>query len=150
MQLSLEREAQVRRYEDFVNHQLRVDLQNTLARRDKVFHTIAEYLKLRNQIELIKSQHVNELKTMMDIGCEFFMQAKIPDTSKVVINLGAGYHVEMTLDEAIQFINEKGKRLTEAAERHTDLASNIKANIKVVLTAIEEILLLEQTEQKVY
>ncbi|KAJ3179705.1 hypothetical protein HDU85_004704 [Gaertneriomyces sp. JEL0708] len=86
----------------------------------------------------------------MDIGCEFFMQAKILDTSKVVINLGAGYHVEMTLDEAIRFIDEKERRLTEAAERHTDMASNIKANIKVVLTAIEEILLLEQTEQKVY
>ncbi|KND04891.1 prefoldin, alpha subunit [Spizellomyces punctatus DAOM BR117] len=147
---SRDKTKQIERYERFVNERLRVDLQKAVVARDKIYETIAEYLKLRNQIDLLRNEKLNELKTMMDVGCEFFMQAKVPDTSRIYVKVGAGYHVELTLDEAVTFIGEKEKSLLKAADKHTETASKIKAHIKLVLQAIQEILELDHTEQKVY
>ncbi|TPX63236.1 hypothetical protein SpCBS45565_g06774 [Spizellomyces sp. 'palustris'] len=147
---SRDKTKQIERYERFVNERLRVDLQKAVVARDKIYETIAEYLKLRNQIDLLRNEKLKELKTMMDVGCEFFMQAKVPDTSRIYVKVGAGYHVELTLDEAVAFIGEKEKSLLKAADKHTETASKIKAHIKLVLQAIQEILELDQTEQKVY
>ena len=40
-----------------------------------------------------------EFKTLVDIGAEVYCQAKVPDTSRVYISVGLGFHVESTLDE---------------------------------------------------
>ncbi|KAI8590346.1 hypothetical protein BDZ88DRAFT_394731 [Geranomyces variabilis] len=142
--------AQIKKYEAFVNDRLRPDLQRSLDARDKVYDTISEYLKLRNQIELLQSQKLTELKTMMDVGCEFFMQAKIPSLEYIYVQIGLDTHAELTFDQALAFINKKEALLLKSAERHTEAASKIRAQIKMVLTTIEHILQLEKTDEKPY
>lgn len=39
---SVDRTAQIRKYERFVNERLKVDLQRTLDARDKIYDTISE------------------------------------------------------------------------------------------------------------
>jgi prefoldin subunit 5 len=74
------------------------------------------------------------MTTMVDVGSECFVQAKMfvlpllsdhmypspdligymfcrEDTSKIFVNVGMGFHAEMTLDEALQFIATKEKEL---------------------------------------
>ncbi|KAJ3172492.1 hypothetical protein HDU88_005820 [Geranomyces variabilis] len=142
--------VQIKKYEAFVNDRLRPDLQQSLDARDKVYDTISEYLKLRNQIELLQSQKLTELKTMMDVGCEFFMQAKIPSLEYIYVQIGLDTHAELTFDQALAFINKKETLLLKSAERHTEAASKIRAQIKMVLTTIEKILQLEKTDEKPY
>ncbi|KAJ3160899.1 hypothetical protein HDU86_008261 [Geranomyces michiganensis] len=136
--------AQIKKYEAFVNDRLRPDLQRSLDARDKVYDTISEYLKLRNQIELLQSQKLTELKTMMDVGCEFFMQAKIPSLEYIYVQIGLDTHAELTFDQALAFIDKKEALLLKTAERHTETASKIRAQIKMVLATIEQILQLDK------
>ncbi|KAJ3020717.1 hypothetical protein HKX48_000316 [Thoreauomyces humboldtii] len=138
--------AQVKRYESFVNDRLRVDLQSTLDTRDKVYEDISEYLKLRNQLQLLREQKLTELKTLMDVGCEFFMQANIPSLDHVFVKVGLDTHVQLTFEEALAFIDKKEKVLLSSAETHTEKASKIKAQIKMVLSTIETILQLERSD----
>ncbi|KAJ3171799.1 hypothetical protein HDU87_008267 [Geranomyces variabilis] len=140
--------AQIKKYETFVNDRLRPDLQRSLDARDKVYDTISEYLKLRNQIELLQSPKLTELKTMMDVGCEFFMQAKIPSLQYIYVQIGLDTHAELTFDQALAFINKKEALLLKSAERYTEAAAKIRAQIKMVLTTIEQILQLEKTDEK--
>eukprot|EP00842_Homolaphlyctis_polyrhiza_P004502 jgi/Hompol1/5052/HPOL_001876-RA len=99
-------------------------------------------LQLRNQIETIKDQRRKdsnkELKTLMNVGCDVFMQARIPDTSKIIIKVGLDVFIEMELDDAIAFLNRREKSLEDRSERMTTKASEIRAHIKLVLKAIED------------
>ncbi|KAI9092718.1 Prefoldin subunit-domain-containing protein [Phlyctochytrium arcticum] len=132
--------SQIKKYESFVNTRLRPDLQSLLDKRDKVYETISDYLKLRNQIDLLQTQNLTSLKTRMDVGCEFFMHARIPDISTIYVSVGAGYHVQMTLPEALAFIEVKERGLLKVADTLTESALRVKAQIKMVLEVIGELL----------
>ncbi|KAI9143456.1 Prefoldin subunit-domain-containing protein [Paraphysoderma sedebokerense] len=143
-------QSELVKYDKFVNEKLRVDLKATLDLRDKIYDQISEYVKLRKQIQLIQSQDLKELKTRVDVGSNFYVQAKIPDTKYIYVNIGYGFHAEFTLNEALMFIQRKESHLEKLAERHTQEASSIKAHIKMLLEAISELMQLQKVEEQPY
>ncbi|KAI8053355.1 hypothetical protein BDF22DRAFT_684118 [Syncephalis plumigaleata] len=101
------------RYETFVNDRLKPDLQQTLSLRD---------------------QELDSLTTMVDLGCNFYAQAKV-----------LWFHLQLTLQEANQFIERKIKHLHRMSESYTEEAARIRAHIKTMLHAMAEILQLDQS-----
>jgi prefoldin subunit 5 len=73
--------------------------------------------------------HDTDLTYMTDI---LFARS---DTKFVYINVGFGFHVQMTLKEALEFIEKKTKQLQTRAEKHTQEVAKIRANIKLVRPA---------------
>ena len=53
--------------------------------------------------------------------------------------MGLGFHAQMTHDEAIAFSTRREQELSKSAERLTDRASELKARIKLVMGAIDEL-----------
>ncbi|KAG0264625.1 hypothetical protein BG011_006471 [Mortierella polycephala] len=133
------------RYESFVNDGLRKDLKDALDARDAIYDQISEYLKLAKDIEVIKDNGLKEMKTQVDLGSNFYVQAKIPDTKHIFVNIGFGFHAELTLDEALVFITKKEAHLQKKAENYTEKSSQIRAHIKLVLEAMAEIMKLGTT-----
>ncbi|KAF9572744.1 hypothetical protein EC968_009472 [Mortierella alpina] len=133
------------RYETFVNESLRKDLKDALDARDAIFDQTSEYLKLAKDIEVIKENGLTEMKTQIDLGSNFYVQAKIPDTKYIYVNVGFGFHAQLTLDEALNFITKKEAHLQKKAEKYTEKASQIRAHIKLVLEAMAEIMKLDST-----
>ncbi|KAI7824527.1 hypothetical protein BX661DRAFT_185481 [Kickxella alabastrina] len=125
--------AAIKKYEDFITTKLQPDLQQTLELRDTIFNQMSEYLKLKTHIDTIRTQGLDELETKVDLGSNFYVKAFVPDT-----NIGFGFHLQMTLDEADAFIDEKVKHLEKLADRHTDEANEIRAQIKMVYSALME------------
>ena len=68
------------------------------------------------------------------------VQRRRPDTSWVYVNIGLGFHAQMTPTEAISFSNQREKALSEAAEALTQRAATLKAKIKLTMGAIDEII----------
>ncbi|KAG0335121.1 hypothetical protein BG000_007768 [Podila horticola] len=120
------------RYETFVNESLKKDLQDALDARNVIYDQISEYLKLAKDIEIIKSNGLKEMKTQVDLGSNFYVQAKIPDTQYIYVNVGFGFHAQLTLDEALTFISKKEGQLSKKADVYTQKASQIRAHIKLV------------------
>ncbi|KAG0215405.1 hypothetical protein BGX28_010110 [Mortierella sp. GBA30] len=133
------------RYETFVNESLRKDLKDALDARDAIYDQISEYLKLAKDIEVIRDNGLKEMKTQVDLGSNFYVQAKIPDTKYIYVNVGFGFHAELTLEEALSFITKKEAHLQRKADIYTEKASQIRAHIKLVLEAMAEIMKLEST-----
>ncbi len=77
---------------------------------------------------------------MVNLGKDFYVQARVPDTSRVHVNVGLGFHAEMTLDEALAFAAAREKQLGEQAEALTARAARLKAHIKLVVGAIDEVM----------
>ena len=132
----------VQQYEAFLNDTLRKDLKNILIQRDKIYQEQAEYLALRNSINAIKLAELvpgEPLKTKVDLGCNFYCQAKVPDPTKIFVAIGLGFFVELSLDEAIEFIKKKDMKLEADADKLTKDCAKLKANIKLVIGGLQEL-----------
>ena len=58
---------------------------------------------------------------------------------KVFVDVGLGFFVELTHDEAIAFIEKKTKLLDKKTDKLTQASTKIKANIKLVLHGLREL-----------
>ncbi|XP_064633346.1 protein UXT homolog [Lineus longissimus] len=128
-------------YEQFLNEVLRNDLKKVLDERDVTYQKIADYLQLKTAVEQIKESDLNggPLKTKVDLGCNFYVQAKVPDTSMICVCVGFGFYVEMTMDEALDFIDKKTSFLKMSVDQLTKDAAKVKAHIKLVLEGLREL-----------
>jgi len=145
-----EREEKVRKYESFIDEKLRKDLSEILNARDHIYDQIASYLDLRNKIHLIQEEQLKEMKTMINLGSEFYIHASIPDTSVVFVNVGLGFQVEFSLGEALQFIETKEKYLSEFANGLTLKASILKTQIKMMYRGIAELMNLDLVDRDTF
>jgi hypothetical protein len=96
-------------------------------------------LELRNNIEMLKQNNLKKITTMVNLGSHFYVKTKMyfyfsilflnlfqrsesllfssysPDATRIYVNVGLGFHVEFTLDEALKFIEVKEKYLNKSA-----------------------------------
>ncbi|KAJ2547522.1 hypothetical protein EV175_005189, partial [Coemansia sp. RSA 1933] len=101
----------VQKYSGFINDKLEPDLKKVLELRDTIYTRMSEYLKLKTHIDTIRTQGLEEMNTKIDLGSDFFVKAFVPDTSFIFVSVGFGFHLQMTLDEADSFIDEKVKHM---------------------------------------
>lgn len=148
-------QRKVREYETFLNDRLRHDLKRAWAERDRIFEEIAEYERLRVTLNTLddlykKNQQtkVDEpLKSQIDLGCSFFVQAECSLNDRILISIGFGLFCELTYDEGRNFIE---KKLPQLRQQENDLSKKIaliKGNIKLVLQALKEIQSIDERQQ---
>uniref|UniRef100_A0A3Q2QLF5 Ubiquitously-expressed, prefoldin-like chaperone n=1 Tax=Fundulus heteroclitus TaxID=8078 RepID=A0A3Q2QLF5_FUNHE len=95
-----------------------------LEQRDQVYEKISQYLQLKNTIQSLQEAGSQQLKADVDLGCNFFVQAHVNDSSRVFVAVGFGFFVEMTHDEALRFIDKKTTQLTVWVHHHHDVESD--------------------------
>ncbi|KAG0478223.1 hypothetical protein HPP92_012942 [Vanilla planifolia] len=152
MDENISRQEKVQKFEEFVDCRLKPDLVKAIAQRDKVFqqqkvlypspilHLV--FLKPRSQEEHseLGDKWGDFSTSMINLGSEVYMQADVPDTSHIFVDIGMGFHAEFTWTEALEFISVKEARLAKQIEEHTHLIATIKAQIKLVCEGIRELL----------
>ncbi|KAK1681765.1 hypothetical protein QYE76_042613 [Lolium multiflorum] len=134
------RQEKVKKFEDFVDRRLKPDLVNAIAQRDKLFQQQKTFLDLKRNIENLEKNGVTSMRSMVNIGSEVYMQAEVPDTRHIFVDIGLGFHVEFTWQEALQFISVREARLARQIDEYTHLIAGIKAQIKMVCEGIRELL----------
>ncbi|XP_073023206.1 uncharacterized protein [Primulina eburnea] len=136
------RQKKVQKYEEFVDRRLKPDLLRAIAERDKVFEQQKIFSDLKRNIENLEKNSVTSLRTMVNLGSEVYMQADVPDTCRIFVDVGLGFHVEFTRSEALNFIGTKEEQILRRIDEYTRLIASIKAQIKMVCEGIREILQL--------
>eukprot|EP00850_Spirogloea_muscicola_P019948 SM000203S06124 [mRNA] locus=s203:34063:35493:+ [translate_table: standard] len=130
-----ERERERRRrkvveYERFLEERLKADLQ-LLTDESK---------DLAKSIGLIQQQKLTRMRSMVSLGSEVYMQADLPDTSRIFVNVSLGFYVEFKLPEAISFAATKEQHLKKRADAQTDRIVDLKAQVKLVTEGIRELM----------
>ncbi|KAG8447350.1 hypothetical protein GDO86_014711 [Hymenochirus boettgeri] len=110
-----------------------------LENRDAVYEKISQYLQLKNVIVKLQEMPSETLHTQVDLGCNFYVNSEVPDSSKIFLALGFGFFAELTLEEAVKFIDKKSKMLSQIVENLSRDAANIKAHIRLVLEGLREL-----------
>ncbi|GLU09489.1 hypothetical protein SLE2022_334090 [Rubroshorea leprosula] len=134
------RQQKVQKFEEFVDRRLKPDLVHAIAERDKVFEQQKIFSDLRRNIETLEKNSVTSLRTLVNLGSEVYMQAEVPDTQCIFVDIGLGFHVEFTWSEALNFISLREEKLARQVEEYTQLIASIKAQIKMVCEGIRELL----------
>ena len=129
----------IAQYEELLNERLKVELQQVSDERDTQYERVSQLLELRNNIRMLQEQNKTSLKTQVNLGSDFYVQAAVPDTSSIYVSVGLGFHVQLTLDEAVQFCTKREAHHSAAAEALTQKAARLKARIKLVVAAIDEL-----------
>lgn len=133
----------VLQYEEFLNERLRSDLHKVLAQRDQVSSDVMECNQLQTTINLLHKQAScgsrQSMKTMVDLGCNFYAHAKVEDCSTILVSVGLGFYLEMTLEEASGFVAKKIAMLTSQVDNLSDQAAQINGRIKVVMETLREL-----------
>ncbi|CAI5991686.1 unnamed protein product [Closterium sp. NIES-64] len=93
--------AEVAEYERFVEERLKVDFQAAMEDSEEL---------VRN-IEALEENGVEEMRAMVNLGGDVFVQADVPDTSHIFVAVGLGFHVEFTRLEAKEFAASKVEHL---------------------------------------
>uniref|UniRef100_A0A8C6TCS5 Ubiquitously-expressed, prefoldin-like chaperone n=1 Tax=Neogobius melanostomus TaxID=47308 RepID=A0A8C6TCS5_9GOBI len=120
-------DQKVLQYEDFINEVLRRDLQKVLDQRDSVYEKISQYLQLKNTLQSLQEAGSKSLKTEVDLGCNFYVQAQVEDASRVFVAVGYG------------FFTYSHKYLEIFTETLTKDSAKIKAHIRLVLEGLREL-----------
>ena len=68
----------VNELEALINERLKSELQRVQDERDQLYERISDCMELRNNMAMLQDeQHRSSLKTMVDLGCDFYVQARM-------------------------------------------------------------------------
>lgn len=134
-------QKKILQFESFINDVLRQDLAALEKKLDEKTSEIAEFLQLKSVINTFKNVGAAEdgFKTKVDMGNNFFVQAKVEDASHILLDVGLGHFVEFTLDEALVVIDVRIKLFERQVENLRKEVARTNAHIKLVLLGIREI-----------
>ncbi|KAK7307085.1 hypothetical protein VNO77_39831 [Canavalia gladiata] len=136
------RQEKIQKFEEFVDKRLKPDLLHAITQRDRVFEQQKIFADLRRNIESLEKNSVTSLRTLVNLGSEVYLQAEVPDTQHIFVDIGLGFHVEFTWSEALNYIEKREEKIARQIEEYTQLIASIKAQIKLVCEGIRELLQL--------
>ncbi|KAG1679402.1 hypothetical protein FOA52_007693 [Chlamydomonas sp. UWO 241] len=86
----------------------------------------------------------SRLKALVDVGGDVQCQAVVPDTSRVFIAIGLGFHLECSHDEAPAVIRVQREALKTKVDAAAAQSASIRANIKLVEEGLRELMGLRE------
>lgn len=122
-------------FEELVNEKLKDDLVVLSKQVDSRCQTIADYLKIKSTVKILKKNPRN-LRLQTNLGCNFYAQCHVDDASKIYLCVGQEYFLHLELDEALKMIDFKEKQLMKELDYLQEKSSKIKAYIKIALEAM--------------
>lgn len=136
-------EERVAKFEMFINDVLKDSLKQISAALDVINDQISELEDVRNTVETM-SRLADELptgkplKTRVNVGCDFFMQANA-DVQTFLVCVGLGYYLEYTRDETLAHVRIRANVLKKRADELRDKGARVRAQITLALHCIQEV-----------
>lgn len=134
-------EKKIQEYETFLNEVLREDLKKVLAQREALCQEVLDLQQLKTVIERLQEAELNKeaIKTRVDLGCNFYVQANVTDHKFIFVKTGLDIFVQFTLEEATKFIDKKLDFLNKKIENTLKLSAEINAHIQLILQGLREL-----------
>ena len=82
-------------------------------------------------------ENKRSLNVLKDIGSNVLMQAEVPDTSTIFVDVGLGFFAEADLNQAILILKPRKELLKQKQEHDMKAVANIEAHIQLVEEGLE-------------
>lgn len=129
------------KFESFINDVLKEDLSKLEQKLGSKNEDVAEFVQLKSTIAALQNNGLDKsgFKTQVDIGQSFFIEAHVPDASTILLDIGLGYYVEFSLNDALVVINVRIKLLERQIANLRKEIAKTNAHIKLILLGIREL-----------
>lgn len=129
-------------FEFYINNVLKEKLKLYEISLDRINTELAEYIQLKNLVETLQEGELDGISTQVDVGCNYYLQAKSNDThiDKILVNVGLNTYVELSLKQALAFTCGKIDVYDQQTKTITKNIAITKAHIKLTLFGIQELL----------
>lgn len=133
--------------EVFINDYLKEDLKHLEKYINVYNEEIMEFVQLKNTIQTMRDNLSDGYKTQMNIGGNFFMEAKVDDLETILVDIGKGVYIPFTAEEALKFADFKIKILNNECDVLREESVKKRSEIKVALMYMAEQQKLVQQEK---
>ena len=100
----------IKEYSTFIDNTLYPRLKSAVEVKDKLEDEISEYKELSLKVKGFLEHPPTE--SLVDLGHKIaYCRAKIKNPQKIFVHVGMGFHIEMKLNEACEFIEKRIKML---------------------------------------
>ncbi|KAL3767156.1 hypothetical protein ACHAW5_003175 [Stephanodiscus triporus] len=137
---------QIAEYGDFVARTLRPQLQAAVDAREETEREISEYLRLQNELRLhveraATGNKAPPIKAVIDIShAAVYCNVLVPNPRTIYVDVGLGFHVEMTLAEAMSFVDRRVDHLEKNVLKHRlKVAATVARDVENALKLLEEL-----------
>lgn len=129
----------IAKYDEFIETKLKKDLKDIELLLNLKCDKYKSWQELKNFAEHMAEQKVDEQVTTFEFGIGIYAIANIDQLDKVLVDIGCGYFLEMQYCEANKYIAIRMKYLKKEIDFFRQQAAHVKAHIKLVLLAINEL-----------
>ena len=102
---------QIQKFQIFLDSTLYPAIHAKRMAQDELQNDLQDLITTRHQLKVLNAAAAaspdQPIKTMMNLGNDFYMSAKIKDLNGLIIHVGRGIYPQMTQSEAIAFLNKK-------------------------------------------
>lgn len=131
-------QAHITQIEAFINDVLKEDLKQLELHLNQFNEEIMEYVQLKNTVQTFGDHMPDGYKTQLNIGSNIFMQARVKQMDKILVNVGKEVYLEMDMQEAIRYSDMRVKILTKQADVVREESIKKRTQIKMALIAMSE------------
>jgi prefoldin subunit 5 len=142
----LELREKLKEYSKFIDSTLHPELKRTVSAREETQDDIREYHELYDKLIVMnhnreQKEETPPLEALANMGHELcYCTAVVEDPSTVFIDVGLGFFVELTLDEALSVILKRiafleTKKLPKRIEDARKVAADVESSI-IMLEAL--------------
>jgi len=126
-----------------VNDVLKEDLRRSTVNKAKHQAELEEFEALEKNLKELQESGAQTLKIKVDLGAEVYCTAHVPDTSRLYLDIGLGFHLEVTPAEAPRIIALRKAALQRKIEQATLSNAKIKCHIRLAEEGIRELMALQ-------
>ncbi|KAJ1507965.1 hypothetical protein HMI54_003665 [Coelomomyces lativittatus] len=134
------------KYETFIHTILRPKQKKLLEEREHLIKKLDECTDQKFEIQFLQETGQTSAKTQVDLGSGFYVKARIPDTSVIFLNVGFGFFIQLTLTEALEFLDKKKGMLSKSIELLSFKIGKVSNDIQLTQVLLSQLLGLSVPE----
>jgi prefoldin alpha subunit len=112
---------------------------DNLSKQDEILRlNIEELMRARDTLEGIKERNPGD-KILVPIGANFFINAKLEDTKKVISNLGSTVAAGEEVSDAAERLDNHIKELNDAGQELAMKVSELESKCATITQQLQEV-----------
>lgn len=139
---STEIQHKIKEYSSFVQKVLGPDLQQAEESRNEIQKDIIEYQELQKRLVAMHKVQPTQLDSVMvDLGYNtLHCRAVVSNTQALFVHIGMGFHTELTLPEALVFLEKRIAFLSrQVLSRRQEKVNQVQAHVESAVSILREL-----------
>ena len=119
-----------------------VDLARATEARDKTQAELATYASLAADVAALEAEGSVELRTLVELGAGVRCAARVPDSRRLFVHVGLGFHPELTRAEALAAAAARTAHLSARLAEEQAAVARVQAHLELASEGVRELMAL--------